>query len=201
MTRPDTNNDGFSLVEVLLAMFIFALVSVAVAASLQGGARARDQLAREAHWLEDLQTMRALMTSDLQYVVLRPSRTSTGLWEKDTFAGGKDDLLRFTRGGRPNPGGMMARSELQRVRYLVQDGNLLRVTLGNENPGPQTRIVSRTMISGIKTAEIDFHSGNQAMDSWQVSALGGRQILPDYITLTLNFADGRELVQQFEVGT
>lgn len=201
MTRDAPSRAGFSLVEVLVAMFVFALVSVAVAASLQGAVRAREQLAQEARWLEDLQTMRALISSDMQYVVLRPARSQTGIWEQDMFSGGRTGLLRFTRGGRPNPGGMEARSELQRVRYVFEDGKLLRETLGNENPGPQTRIITRTMLAGIQAAKLDFHANGKSVDRWNVSALGGPQELPEYVTLTLQLKDGRELVQQFEVGT
>ena len=129
MTGPRPSEAGFTLVELLVALAIFALISVAGVMLLRSGSDT--QLAVKGR-LEDLSRTNRLynaMEGDLAQAVARPVRDQSGqpvpaFTEND--AGTPGALFGFVRAGwsnfdeAPRPG-------LQRVAYVLDDGALKRL--------------------------------------------------------------------------
>jgi len=202
MRAPNTispkTDTGFTLVEMLVALFIFSVISVGTLGSLQSAIQAKDATAAATARHEDLSLLRASLRADLSQMVLRENRDPFGGIDEIVFRGGFNELLDFTRIGRVNPAGVFARSDIQRVRYIVEDGKFIRRTLAHENPAPLTENRDRVLISGISSADISFT--RERIELPQIELPRGSESLNiDYATLTLRFENGRELTQVFEM--
>lgn len=188
---------GFTLVEMLVALFIFAVISVGTLGSLQSAARAKEATERATLRHETLSLMRATLRADIAQIIVRQNRDAFGGLEPYVFRGGFDELLEFTRLGRVNPGGAFIRSDIQRVKYLVEDGQFIRRALRHENPAPNTPTTDRILMTGIADAQVRFTRNNISIPQIEIN-LDGADIAIDYITFTFQFEDGRELTQIFE---
>lgn len=189
---------GFTLVEVLISIFIFALISVvsvsAMTSSLKGKARLNESL----NHLSELQQMRALVTSDMANIILRQNRDVLGGLEPLTLSGGQNNLFEFTRGGRDNPGYLATRSDMQRVSYVFEDRRLIRRVMDHENPSAQAKTSDRILLEGLKNANILFHTGDVVSDRIE-RRVESTEDLPDMVEFNLVFENGEDLVQYFEV--
>ncbi|MFP4606643.1 MAG: type II secretion system minor pseudopilin GspJ [Thiohalospira sp.] len=117
---------GFTLVELLVALAIFAIMSALAYGGLRSVLDSHQMVRERAAELERLQTAFLLMGRDLQQAVARPVRDELG----DPVAAlrtppGRERAVAFTRTGHANPAGER-RSHLQRVAYGLRDGELVR---------------------------------------------------------------------------
>lgn len=202
MPRPqayDHRGDaGFTLVEMLVALFIFSVISVGTLGSLQSAIQAKEATTEATARHEDLSLLRASLRADLSQIILRENRDPFGGADEIVFRGGFNELLDFTRIGRVNPAGVFARSDIQRIRYVVEDGQLIRRALAHENPAPLTENRDRILMTNIAAANISFT--RERIDVPQIEL--GREVDAlniDYASINLRFDDGRELTQIFEL--
>lgn len=116
--------DGFTLVEVLVALAVFALIAAAGALVLARTIDTRFVVHENAERIAELQRMRALLKADLAQAAPRRTRAPTGRPLPRALMGQTvpgDPVLTLVRAGWSNPDGA-ARPGLQRVEYrLVED--------------------------------------------------------------------------------
>ncbi|MBU0480638.1 MAG: type II secretion system minor pseudopilin GspJ [Proteobacteria bacterium] len=119
------HNRGFTLLELLVAMAIFSLMSVMVYSSLTSMTETREQLQKRTEIFAELQTFFRVIGRDLTQTAKRPVRDGFGdeLPAVKRIVG--ESALEFTRNGWRNPAGR-PRSSLQRVRYRFAAGQLIR---------------------------------------------------------------------------
>ena len=163
---------GLTLVELLVALGIFALVSAASAGVLALAVGGQEQLEASTDELSRLERTRSLLRSDLFQTVNRPVRDEEG-GAVPAFAGGDalpdeiggpDDertLLVLTRSGWTNPDGAYPRAELQRVEYLVREGTLLRRTRPYLDAAAGTPAAEEALLSGLTDVELGFWDGTR----------------------------------------
>ncbi len=117
---------GFTLVELLLAIALTAVVAGLAYAGLANGINAQAALAKQVGQLTGLQRALSVIEDDLWQVRLRPVNHG-GSFREPAFvtAPEGDVLLAFTRaGGLQLP--VQVRSPLMRVRYVLRDSALWR---------------------------------------------------------------------------
>ncbi len=147
---------GFTLVELMVALAIFALISVAGVALLRSGS---DTQIAVKNRLEDLSRTSRLanaMESDLAQAVARPVRDTAGqpvpaFTEADATV--PNALFGFVRAGWSNFD-EAPRAGLQRVAYVLEGKSLKRVgwpMLDGAQPGE-----AATLIERVRSAEIRF---------------------------------------------
>jgi len=194
----DSHDAGFTLVEMLIAMFIFTVISVGTLGALQSAGQAKEATSEATARHENLALMRAGLRADFSNMVFRSNRDAFGGVERTVFRGGFDQLIEFTRLGRVNPAGTFVRSDIQRVSYVLEEGQLIRRALRHENPTPSTETTDRVLMNNIASADVLFTANNVSVPQIEID-IEAERVEIDYVTLTLQFEDGRELIQIFEM--
>jgi general secretion pathway protein J len=118
---------GFTLLELIVAVAIFGIVSALAYTGLDAVIRQQEIVNVSTDRLRSVQyTMRRLM-QDFAQVQPRPVREELGEgWKYALLADGRNlEQVELTRAGWRNPLGR-PRSSLQRVAYRVEDGVLIR---------------------------------------------------------------------------
>lgn len=123
-SRHCRRNSGFTLLEMLIATAVFAILAATAYGGLNAVLKARVETERQAARLTELQSAMVLMARDLSQVAPRKIRSEYGDPLPAITGGPRATLpLEFTRAGWRNPAGQQ-RSTLQRVGYAL-DGNVL----------------------------------------------------------------------------
>jgi general secretion pathway protein J len=116
------------LVELLVSLFIFALLSAAGVALLRFSVQAQDVAEQRLGDLAALRRAGALIAGDLAQAAPRLSRDEAGT-QRPAFAGGTGEedgaALAFVRRGWENVDGA-PRSSLQKIEYRLAGGTLVR---------------------------------------------------------------------------
>lgn len=117
---------GFTLIEVLIAMAITALVATLSFSSLSAVLGSVEGLRAEGERISDVNRAWRIISRDLQQFTPRPVRDEFGAAQSALIAGpAQGQGLSFTRAGWHNPNQRL-RSDLQRVHYYVEDDALWR---------------------------------------------------------------------------
>lgn len=165
-----SRESGFTLVEVLVATFITALLAALGMMLLSDTLRARDQLTATMDDVRELELARAVLKSDLAQLVPRRARDAYGTPAASAFVGGPhsggNTLMAFVRTGRELPGLADAQSRLEYVTYVVRDGALIRQTRQNVDATPGMPVSERTLLSGLEDVEIAFLESGRWRDIW-----------------------------------
>ena len=155
--------DGFTLVEVLIALFIFALISTGAFVALATTLDARDAAQARLSEVERLTAMRRLMGDDIAHWARRPNRDALGDFSV-AYNPADPVALRLTRRGRPNPAGTFARGDLLRVHWHVDGGRLVRSVLAHENPAQNTPTLDRVVLDGVEAMEVRYVASQADVD-------------------------------------
>ena len=192
------NSDGFTLVEMMVALFIFAMLSVAGVVMLRSAVDSDEVTAGKLGQMAEMQRFVSLMEADLSQTLPRTYRDDRGdrmpAFASET-GGAEKALLKFTRGGQSNINGQ-ARSNLERIEYRLQDGKLerwrYRMTDGGSIDQPAV------LISNIGSFELRFRDKRgQWSSSWETERLTD---LPRAIEMQFE-QEGRRYRHLFLVGT
>jgi len=190
---------GFTLIEMLIAMFIFSLISVGTMMALTSTLQGKSQLDERLDAIHNIEAARALMKSDFTHLHLRPSRDIQGGREDYVLSGGQDPLVSFTRTGRTNPGGLGQYSEIQRVFYVFENGQLIRRVYSHENPASQTPIIDRVLMDDLANVSVDFRMDNYSQGQVLIRHGDDQAQLPSMISFEARFENGDVLIQHFEL--
>lgn len=159
-------HDGFTLLELLVALSIFALVSVIVFTGLQASFASRDRTDLHADRLIELQRAFNILRQDLEQAVPRAVRDQMGDFDpKNAFQQTLDGIA-FTRAGRSNPLGL-ERSSLERLGYGLREDTLVRSRwLALDQPSDPL-IEELPLLQGVLSLSFRFlETDKQWVDQW-----------------------------------
>lgn len=111
---------GFTLVEVMVAMAIFAVLSVSVYQVMSSMVDTQNRVTAHAKELRSMQVAMRILSQDLEQVVMRDIRLPNDDREPALAHRLNDFDLVFTTKGLNNPM-LERRSNLQRVAYVLED--------------------------------------------------------------------------------
>ena len=193
------NTRGFTLVEMLMALLAFALLSSAAMALLDLTLRNKESFDRASAALQDLQVTRALMKADFAQATARPVRGAFGGAAASSFSAGSDGtvILALVRRGWENPGGNEARSSLQYVEYVFEGGALVRRARPYLDAAPTTPPQSRKLLA-VSEAKLMFLAAGKWQPQWRPVLEDSD--LPDAVAITLNIEGLGEIRQAFLTG-
>ncbi len=185
--------NGFTLVELLIALSIFAVLSLAGVSLLSFSIDARQRTGQRLDALASVVRTRALLSADLAQAAPRPWRDENGL-RHAAFSGGGAAALELVRRGWRNEGGM-ARSSLQRVAYRLEGDRFERVSMPMVDGAAANP--PAVLLTGVTALRLRFHAAGEWRDDWQPLA---SDTMPDAVELTIAAADVPSLRQVFLVG-
>ena len=170
--QPARTASGFTLIEVLIAVTVFAVLAGAVYFSLNLLADAAFTQRQRSAELADLQRALARLDADLRQMVTRPARSADGALQP-ALAGSRTGL-EATRSGWLNPQ-QHQRSELQRFGWQSDGQALIRTTWPVTDLAPGTRSVAEEVLAPVAEVEFAYLSATgQWLESWPESeALAG----------------------------
>ncbi|MDG2156327.1 MAG: type II secretion system minor pseudopilin GspJ [Gammaproteobacteria bacterium] len=118
---------GFTLLELLVAMAIFAIIGLAATAGLNAIIDQSTRANQSLNELNELQRAVRFLTTDLYQMHPRGVRDELGRGDEAALLADNqgDYLIRFSREGWRNPAGI-PRSNIQRVQYRLEGTALVR---------------------------------------------------------------------------
>lgn len=117
---------GFTLLEVMLALLIFAIIAMITTLVLHSVMNARKSSEHYANRLAKLQVAVTLIEQDFSQIINRPIVLSGDIRQAAVL--GNVQQIEFTRTAYPNPFAKIKQSNLQRVRYQFKNQQLFRQT-------------------------------------------------------------------------
>jgi len=145
---------GFTLVEVLISLFIFALITVGTITALTQSLRGKDRLAASMEELNQLNAARAIMRADMSSLTLRTSRDELGGINPYVLTTDGEALITFTRRGTQNPSGLERRGDLESVEYHFEEGALIRRSYVHENPSQEPASFDRILLDELQETKL-----------------------------------------------
>lgn len=156
---------GFTLIEILVALAVFSVMSVMAYGGLHALITARDRTEQAATRLSELQLALLLMQQDMEHMAPRSIRDEYGEPEPALAPGdGADYVLTFTRGGNNRPRRPF-RSGLQRVAYQLEDGELQRLIWPVLDRGGDGGAQKMVLLRGVTDLAFSF-LGGEWWDAW-----------------------------------
>lgn len=155
---PRTLSRGFTLIEVLVAFTIFALIGVISAQLLSQTLDSQANLSQRGQRLSDIHRAMQIIQRDVMQVVDRTVRDGYGD-HLPALLIGTDGVLELTRGGWRNPLNL-PRAEVQRVGYLLQDNKLLRAYWPVLDRAQDTEPAYQTLLEQVERLEFYALDGN-----------------------------------------
>ncbi len=215
---------GFTLVELLVAMVIAALMFAMGYGAIRQALNSHEALKDEQTHLLELQTAIRILEQDFVQVAPRPVRQAVGNEPaQPALAGGLNGtqgslsstsstgalpIVAFTRAGWANPVGLQ-RPGLQRVAYFLENGTLRREHWSVLDPTLASTTIRRDLLTHVKALTIRYMDVNhQWQEQWppatntvligQTQELSLRQ-RPLAVEITLDTEDWGRIVRIVEI--
>ena len=165
MARGNAPARGFTLVEVLIAMAITTLISVVAYTGLSSALSGAESLRSASGRAHDINQTLAMLSRDLRQVVNRPVVDEFGQVVPALMGGEMArEPLALTRAGWHNSTGA-PRSNLQRVRWWLEDERLWRGYFPVLDRTAGTEPVETAILEGVERFELRFLPTLSAVES------------------------------------
>jgi len=195
---------GFTLIEVLVALAIFGIMTTMAYQALGQSLSNADLLTARMDRIQAIQRTMSLVGRDLMQAAPRPVRDLLGDGHIPSMRTSLNTefALEVTRGGWPNPAGL-PRGTLQRVAWRIEDDELLRYHWTVLDPTLANEPVITQMIEDVESILFRYRTaGGEWTEQWPPLGAQGvvaQRIRPQVVEVVLTLADEGELRRFFEV--
>lgn len=195
---------GFTLIEVLVAMAIFGVMTVLAYEALGQSLTNADLLNSRMDRMRAIQQTMRLLGQDLRQIAPRPVRDTFGEgWRPAVMTSlGTDFAIELTRGGWPNPAGL-PRATQQRVAYRIQDDQLVRVHWLALDPSISSDPVATVLLEEVDGIVFNYvDASGEITEEWPPGGGDGAQALtfrPRAVEVVLTLPAEGEIRRWFEV--
>jgi len=159
---------GFTLIEVLVAMAIFGVLTILAYMSLGQTLTNADMLTKRMDRLQAIQRTVRFLSNDLAAAAPRPIRNELGdgYLPAVMVSASNNFALAVTHGGWSNPAGL-PRSTQQRSVYLLEDGKLFRVYYPVLDATYSDTALSTEILDGVESLEFRLIQDNgESIRQW-----------------------------------
>ncbi len=197
---------GFTLIEVLVAMAVFGVLTILAYMALGQTLNNAEQLTERMERLQAIQRTMRYLSNDLAAASPRPVRSELG----DTYlpavmvSAANDFALAVTHGGWNNPAGL-PRSTQQRSVYLLEDDKLFRVYYTVLDATYSNDAISTQILDGVESLEFRLvqDSGETSTQWPPLNAQGasGQRLRPRAVEIVLTLEGEGEIRRIIEVAS
>lgn len=190
------SENGFTLVELMVALLIFGMIAAAGVSLLSFSVTAQAAASERLGEMAVLRRVSSLMTADLAQATPRITRDERGD-AQPAFTGNDasgEPLLAFVRGGWSNLDGA-PRASLQKVDYRLVEGRLERRAwpmLDGSAPGP-----AAVLLDDIVSLDLRYRGKDGWRDRWDSAR---PDAMPRAVELVVRRAGEPEMRHLFLVG-
>ena len=161
---------GFTLLELLVALFIAAVMFAMGYGAITQALTSRDSLKEQQAHLLELQTAVRVLEQDFMQLAPRPVRQAIGDEPaQPALLGavpGTQPIVALTRGGWANPAGLQ-RPGLQRVAYFLENGTLRREYWNVLDPTLASTTTKRDLMTHVKAVTLRYlDQAHQWQEQW-----------------------------------
>lgn len=180
------NSRGFTLLELLIAITIFAIISLASFSLLDTVMKSEEKSTLRLNSMNDIQRAFILMERDFLQIAERSVRLEGDeplqqfIYTESQSLQSSSQAIGFVRGGWSNPGLLLPRGDMQSVAYQVNEETLQRIHYNFVDAALSEAPKIRTLLTGINDIRVEFYYGEQ----WSQSLQDGG--LPNAIAIELD---------------
>ena len=185
---------GFTLIEVLVSIAIFATLSMAAYQVVNQVQRSNELSTERSARLNQLQRSLVILDNDFRQMAVRQFRTdgeeaSSKLVVVKEYLLDSDSIgIVFTRLGWHNPQQQFPRGEVTKVGYRLKEETLERVWWRYpDTPAGQEAVIT-PLLDEVEALEFEFYDGKRWGKEWQ-----GDKSLPKAVRLKLTLKDYGEI--------
>ena len=194
---------GFTLLELMIASIIFAIMAIMAYGGLDNVMGNSEASQQALDRLKQAQHTVTILNRDLNQLVQRSIRDNYGTTQPYLMAGTDvDNLVEFTRSGRVNPGRLI-RSSLQRVAYRFDEDKLVRLQWPQLDRSQEMEAKQSVLIDELEQVTIRFlDQNNQWQEQWpplNAQAASGTVSGPVAIEVILKLKDWGDIRRLYEV--
>lgn len=197
-----SHSKGFTLLELLIAIAIFSLISVMAFSGLNSVLFNKEIIDHELNRLSNIQRTMLNLSRDIEQAANRPIRDELG-GTLPALSGGQNidsTLIEFTRFGWRNPA-QQTRSQLQRVAYSFEDNQLIRLYWHHLDHLQTDEPVKRILLNDVERISIRYLDEDWT-NVWPKLVLDESSPLtplPRAIEITLELQDWGKITRLFRV--
>lgn len=151
VTQLSHRRQGFTLLEILVALLVFAIVGVISSQLMSQTVRSNEVLKGHGERIADVHRAMQIIQRDVMQMAARPIRDQFGDPQPNLLVGA-DGALEFSRAGWRNPL-QLPRAEVQRVSYVVQDETLVRGYWPVLDRAQDSEALHQTLLAEVTRAE------------------------------------------------
>ena len=184
---------GFTLIEILVAMAIMALIGVGALQVLDAATRTSDKIKFDGDRLNNVQRAFLMISDDMLQITTRLIRDEFG----DRQPSMKSDLqasapyISLTKLGRRNPA-QLPRSNLERLVYTIEDKMLYRISYAYADGMAEDQGLKRPLLEQVENMKVTFYDGESWHEYWPLEETGevsDLMKLPVAVKLELELTD------------
>jgi general secretion pathway protein J len=201
MVARGAGSRGFTLVELLVALFVFSLLAMAGYRGLNAILQTRAHLDQETRKYEALSRFFARLDGEVAQAILRPVRVAGGA-EQAAFVGFPPEAaleearLIFTRAGGVDADGLPIPP--QRLGYRLRNNAIEVLRWGKLDQAPNTQPLVDVVLPGVREFNLRYLS---AAFSWgtQWPATASDPSLPKAVEVEVVLLNGEKIVRLFSL--
>lgn len=187
-------NKGFTLIEIMVAIAIFALIAAIAFPALIQFLDIRERVSKKNDSIAALQKTFLFMSRDLSYAVNRLGKDEFGEAADSTMLVGDDSVFELTTSYQDF--NLDGSAVPRRVKWLFEDKILYRVQYPVMDPDGDTRVYRQALLEGVKDVEVKVFSIEDGRDSeskrWREEAR-----LPNMLKIKVEMEKGIDYERAF----
>ena len=194
-------SSGFTLIEVLVAMAIFGVLSMLAYMTLGQTLANAEMLTERIDRLQAVQRTIRFLSADLLQAAPRPVRLELGdsMGPAVSTSLGGEFALELTHGGWGNPAGL-PRGTLQRSAYRLEDDELVRYHWNVLDRTFANEPVANILLDNVESLQFRYMGADgEWSDVWPLVAQADIRARPRAVEIVLTLADEGEIRRLLEV--
>ncbi|TAL65624.1 MAG: type II secretion system protein GspJ [Legionella sp.] len=165
-------NSGFTLIEILIALTVFAILATITSTALYNAFTTRSRVNAQAERLNTMQLAISIIQQDTTQAITRAIRGN----EMRLFGVfiGRKNYTEFTRDGFINPQSIEKRSTLKRVALVCQDDQLIHRTWESLDVPDRNVFEDKVLLDGLTECRFNYVNKTlQVLNEWREQSMTG----------------------------